>query len=270
MVVTGTKRGSPGADVEKSFMNVDLSDEDAQKLQAIQKDIARIELLLERRAQQTLIPAFEKRRIVAKSISGFWPVALLNHGMFAIHAQHNTDRLALTYLEDLWVVRDPQESRAFTIEFYFKENPYFSDSVLKKEFKYVPPPAAAQDKPDADGITESMLEFSWERDVVPSASKISWKDPENALTKLHPRVIDEEAEPDELPAESGSFFNFFEIASDPFDIGMLIANEVFAEAIDYFLGNIGGDELDSDEEDSDDDAEEIDLEKPKNKRQKQT
>ena len=46
MVITGTKRGSPGADVEKSFMNVDLSDEDAQKLQAIQKDIARIELLL--------------------------------------------------------------------------------------------------------------------------------------------------------------------------------------------------------------------------------
>jgi hypothetical protein len=37
--------------------------------------------------------------------------------MFAVHAQHNTDRLALTYLEDLWVVRDPQESRAFTIEF---------------------------------------------------------------------------------------------------------------------------------------------------------
>jgi hypothetical protein len=44
-------------------------------------------------------------------------VALLNHGMFAIHAQHNTDRLALAYLEDLWVARDPQESRAFTIEF---------------------------------------------------------------------------------------------------------------------------------------------------------
>jgi template-activating factor I len=51
---------------------------------------------------------------------------------------------------------------------------------------------------------------------------------------------------------------------------MLIANEVFAEAIDYFLGNIGGDELDSDEEDSDDDAEEIDLEKPNTKKQKQT
>lgn len=40
--------------------------------------------------------------------------------------------------------------------------------MLKKEFKYVPPPAADGDKADADGITESMLDFSWERDVVPS------------------------------------------------------------------------------------------------------
>jgi hypothetical protein len=32
--------------VEKSFMNVDLSDEDAQKLQAVQKDITRVEVLL--------------------------------------------------------------------------------------------------------------------------------------------------------------------------------------------------------------------------------
>jgi hypothetical protein len=37
--------------------------------------------------------------------------------MLAIHTQHNTDRLALTYLEDLWIARDPVESRAFTVEF---------------------------------------------------------------------------------------------------------------------------------------------------------
>ena len=50
---------------------------------------------------------------------------------------------------------------------YFKENPYFSDPVLKKEFKFIPAPAAADEKPDEDGITDSMLEFSWERDVEP-------------------------------------------------------------------------------------------------------
>lgn len=41
----------------------------------------------------------------------------MNHTMFGLHAQHNIDQLALSYLEDLWVVRDPKESRAFTIEF---------------------------------------------------------------------------------------------------------------------------------------------------------
>jgi template-activating factor I len=270
MVVTaGKKRASPGADVEKNpLSNVELSDEDAQKLQAVQKDITRTELLLERRAQQTLVPVFEKRRAVAKTIPKFWPVALMNHTLFGFHAQHNIDQLALSYLEDLWVFRDAKESRAFTIEFYFKENPYFTDSVLKKEYKYKPPVAASEDKADENGITESMVDFSWERDIECSATKINWKDPANALTKLHPRVKDDEGDVDDMPADSGSFFNFFEIDSDPFDVGMIIANEIFPEATDYFLGTAGGDELDSDEEDSDDDADEIDLEKPKPKRQK--
>ena len=43
----GVKRASPGADVEKNPLgDVDLSDDDALKLQAIQKDVARVELAL--------------------------------------------------------------------------------------------------------------------------------------------------------------------------------------------------------------------------------
>lgn len=43
----GTKRASPGADDEKNpLQSVELSDEDAKKLQAIQRDIARAELVL--------------------------------------------------------------------------------------------------------------------------------------------------------------------------------------------------------------------------------
>lgn len=107
--------------------------------------------------------------------------------MFSFYAQHNTDQAALSHLEDVSIVRDPVESRAFTIEFvsvffydpvdsglrssfvkYFKENPFFTDSVLKKEYKYVPPPIAQGEKADENGITESMLDFSWERDIQPS------------------------------------------------------------------------------------------------------
>ncbi|KAF9458361.1 hypothetical protein BDZ94DRAFT_1284904 [Collybia nuda] len=278
----GTKRASPGAEDEKNpLQNVELSDEDAKKLQAVQRDIARTELLLERQAQAKLIPVYEKRRQVIRGIPKFWPVALMNHTLFAYHVQHSADQLALTYLEDVWVARDVAEPRAYTIEFYFKENPHFTDKVLKKEFKYVAPPAAAEDKPDADGITESMLDFSWERDIVvsvnrftdalaPKATKINWKDADKALTKLYPRGETTDEDDEMVPGDPGSFFNFFENDNDPAEIGLTIGNEIFPEAIDYFLGNAGGEELDSDDEDSDedDDAEEIDLEKPRSKKQK--
>ena len=53
-------------------------------------------------------------------------------------------------------------------------------------------------------------------------------------------------------------------------IGTTIASEIFPEAIDYFLGNMGGEDVESDDESSDDedDADEIDLEKPRTKKQR--
>jgi len=235
------------------------------------KKIQRVELILERRAQEQLTPVYQQRREALKSIPKFWPVALLKHSLFALQAQHDADRLALSYLEDVWVVRDPREPKVFTLEFYFKENPYFSDSVLKKEYKFEPSNAAADEEPDTDGITRSMLEFSWERDVTAQATKINWKDDSKNLTKLYPLQIDEDD--GETLGEQGSFFNFFEVARDYHDLGVVIANEVFPDAIEYFRGEAGGDELYSDEEDEesdeDDENEEIDLEKPRAKKVRQ-
>jgi template-activating factor I len=54
-------------------------------------------------------------------------------------------------------------------------------------------------------------------------------------------------------------------------LGIIIAQDFFPEAVDYFYGRAGGDDLDSDDEDDDsedDDAEEIDLEKPRTKKAK--
>jgi len=212
---TSKKRASPGADVEKNgdpLQDVELGDEDAKNLNDVQKEIQRVELILgsesiyfpcvgenadandlaERRAQQALTPVYQKRREVLKAINKFWPVALMNHAMFAVHAQHDADRTALSYLEDVWIVRDAREPKVFTLEFvrftpvmfsfcerakhchtqYFKENPYFADSVLKKVYEFVPSRAVEDEKPDADGITPSMLEFSWERDVVPKVGEL--------------------------------------------------------------------------------------------------
>ncbi|KAF8736741.1 hypothetical protein AX14_014064 [Amanita brunnescens Koide BX004] len=261
----GTKRASPGAEEEKSpFQSVELSDENAKKLEEVQREIARAELVLERQAQRQLGSIYEKRREVVRTIDKFWPIALMNNELIEIHVQHTADQHALKYLEDVWVERDKQEPRCYTIEFHFKENPYFADKVLKKEFKYVPPPSAADEKPDADGITQSMLDFSWDRDVVTSAVNVNWRDPKKALTTLYPRLVD-----DQEMTEFGSFFNFFEHEADTLEIGSTIGNEIFPDAIEYFLGQ-RGEALDSsdEEEDDDEDEDEIDLEKPRPKKRR--
>lgn len=103
---------------------------------------------------------------------------------------------------------------------------------------------------------------------------------------MYPRKAGEDE--DDMPADPGSFFNFFEHSSDPMEVsflfpplsaatrnllwkpkqvGLVIANEVFPESIEYFLGNVENEVSDSeDEEDDDDEAEEIDLEKPRAKK----
>ena len=50
---------------------------------------------------------------------------------------------------------------------HFGENPYFSDRVLRKEYRYVPPDGAKDEIPDENGVTDSMTDFDWDRDVVP-------------------------------------------------------------------------------------------------------
>ncbi len=74
-------------------------------------------LLSERRAQEQLTPVYQQRREALKRIPKFWPVALLKHSMFALQAQHDADRLALSHLDDVWVVRDSREPKVFTLEF---------------------------------------------------------------------------------------------------------------------------------------------------------
>ena len=64
-----------------------------------------------------MTPVYEKRRAIVKGINKFWPVALMNNPSFAMQAQHLEDQKALLSLSDVWVVRDVDESRTFTLEF---------------------------------------------------------------------------------------------------------------------------------------------------------
>ena len=83
----------------------------------------------ERQAQLKLIPVYQKRREVVRTIEKFWPVALMNNPVIAFHAQHSADQRALSFLEDLWVERDKQEPRCYSIEFVSSLNVFVTNSL---------------------------------------------------------------------------------------------------------------------------------------------
>ena len=135
----GKKRASPGADIEKNPLgDVGLSDVHNEILDNISSESNRVDIALGMRrpppkcielaltwdwipieflTQERFAPFLEKRREVLKGIPKFWPVALLNHPTVSVHAAHHRDQVALSYLEDVWLVRDPKERRCFTLEF---------------------------------------------------------------------------------------------------------------------------------------------------------
>lgn len=265
----GKKRASPGADTEKNPSgDAELSDVHSEKLHQICEEANHVDIFIDFLTHETLAPFLRKRREVLKSIPNFWPVALMNNPNISIHAAHHQDQVALSYLEDIWVERNPKERRCFTLEFHFKENPFFSDSVLKKEYRYLKPAGADDKKKDEWGVTEAQAAFSWDTNTDPQAIKIKWKDNAHNLTKTNPLVLDQDGE----LSEPGSFFNLFEVAKDHMDLGVLIANEIYPEAMEYFKGtavqNYSDDEEDEEDEEDDDDEEEIDLEKPRTKKQR--
>jgi len=272
---TGKRRADeeePKVGTNGPLDDVEVSDEHAKLLEDAQKEVERAELAIERQNHITLKQTYLKRRDVLKTIPKFWAVAFHNHPMIAHHIAHKEDSHALSFLEDLWVERDEVEFRAFTIHFHFSQNPFFSDTVLKKEYKYVPPPGngASSDTPSEDGITQAMLDFDWNRDIDAGTCKINWKDSSKALTKLYPRVVDPEDADDVM--EYGSFFNLFEHADPEADIANVIVAELFPDAINFFFGRVDNVDLldseDEEEDEDDEDEDEIDLEKPRKKKAK--
>ncbi|KAG8892558.1 hypothetical protein FRC01_014097 [Tulasnella sp. 417] len=238
---------------------IDISEVDMDGLNRLIKEQDRVEIIIDRLAEKKLAPIYEKRRAVVSKIPKFWAMAFGQHAELFAYLQNKEDQDAIGYLRDVNVTRDAQESRAFTLEFHFNENPYFSDSVLKKEYRYIAPAGAASESPDSDGITPSALAFSWERDVAPQATSISWKDDSKNLTQKYPPKEDDDEDDDamDVEANAGSFFNLFEQEGDSHEIGIIIADDLYPNAIDYFLGR-GPNGLDAwdDEDEAEEEAEE--------------
>ncbi|QRV96815.1 Nucleosome assembly protein (NAP) [Ceratobasidium sp. AG-Ba] len=220
------------------------------KFDSFQREVDRMDLILEFFEYRKKAPLYEQRRKLIKTIPRFWYMALMNNDDISIELQHKEDQEALEFLEDIWVVRSPIDPRVYTIEFMFKSNPFFEDKVLRKVYKYSESRECKAQSGDSDGFKWGMLDFDWEEQVQPQSTTIKWKRGKNLSSKYPRKGAD-----DNLPDELGSFFNWFTHPSDAFDIGVTIAEDIFPDAIDYYTGQVGCDDSDeeSDEDDDDDD-----------------
>eukprot|EP00882_Tetradesmus_deserticola_P000413 GHRQ01000454.1.p1 GENE.GHRQ01000454.1~~GHRQ01000454.1.p1 ORF type:complete len:340 (+),score=180.22 GHRQ01000454.1:220-1239(+) len=215
-----------------------------------------------------------------EGIPGFWATVLARAEL----VQNEKDADALTYLTDITcesvtgTSKQPAEdgdeeteveTAGFKLTFTFKENPYFTNTVLTKSYHML----------DDD---EPVLERS-------EGTEIDWKAGKNITVKVMKKKPKKGARPDAKPQTKlepvDSFFNFFsppqvpeddaeldgeemeqlheEIEAD-YDAGDTIKNKLIPHAVAWFTGEaledegIGmlGDDEDEDEDDDEDDDDE--------------
>ncbi|ORY27440.1 hypothetical protein BCR39DRAFT_538039 [Naematelia encephala] len=198
----------------------------------------------------------ETIRPKVKPIDSFWLIALTSHRVISPLISSKSDQHALSFVEHVELVQDEEDPRPYEIIFHFKENPYFTNSTLSKKFSL-----KDEFKDKKDGFEDDHLE--------PGIQKIDWKEGQN-LTEKYPRQSGEDGD---FEGDIGSFFHFFTEAEDIYGIGQLLQDEILPEAVGFFTGKEGQDEMNSEDEDeeSGDEEDEIDLEdeeddQPKKKR----
>lgn len=239
-----------------------ITDADKKKMEEVKRSVGRVEVISELGKIKRMDPVYNQRRQFIKTIPKFWPTALFRHAGLAIDLKNEEDIKALQYLTDIWVSRNPVEPRVYTIQFTFSKNPYFEDKVLQKAYQFNESPGRRNEPADNEGFKWSMIDFDWDRDVKALASGINWK-PRKNLCQQYPKEVDEDGD----MAELGSFFNWFESDGDAFDIGLLISEEIFPDAINYFNGEVDDDEGSEHEDSEHEDSENEDPEDDNNKGQ---
>lgn len=125
-------------------------------------------------------PELKKISEAARGDNGlpnYWYHVLMNHGVFASYLEEG-DEEPLKFLIGLRSVdyKDKVGNEGFSIEFYFNENPYFTNNVLVKTVYFEKTKKKLGEKTDAG---------SQEDDVTPrpSGTTIDWKPGKNLTVK---------------------------------------------------------------------------------------
>jgi len=211
----------------------------------------------------------KKEEVDVKGIPSFWLTIFKNVDMLAEMVQE-ADEPVLELLQDIAVTFSESSPMGFTLHFHFKENDYFTTTVLTKEYEM-----------KCEPVEDDPFSFEGPEIFKCKGCSIDWKKGKNLTVKQvkkkqkhkskgNVRTITKQVKAD-------SFFNFFDppaVPDDPkaevdedtqailtadFEIGHYIRERIVPRAVLYFTGEaLDEDDDEEEEEDSYDEGDDED------------
>lgn len=216
-----------------------------------------------------------------KEIKNFWLETLQSFRITSEIIQEYDEEI-LGYLQDIQVKLFDKKPYGYTLEFFFAENPFFSNKTLTKTYilktEVDPKDPFAYDGPDLEKATGCTISWKEGKNVCMKMVKKKLK---SKNKKQPPKIVTKEEKQD-------SFFNFFETPKIPaksedkqvakkseseaedndeehdqelyliadFEIGQYLKEKIIPKAILFFIGEGVDDEFDEDDYDEEDEEDE--------------
>eukprot|EP01100_Stratorugosa_tubuloviscum_P009017 TRINITY_DN377_c3_g1_i3.p1 TRINITY_DN377_c3_g1~~TRINITY_DN377_c3_g1_i3.p1 ORF type:complete len:533 (-),score=310.84 TRINITY_DN377_c3_g1_i3:178-1776(-) len=193
-----------------------------------------------------------------KGIPNFWFDIITSHKIFESQITER-DEEALKYLIDVKAFEMPYEYISF--EFHFKQNPFFTDSILKKTVHFLSEPSG-----EFAPVKSIASKINWQKGK--KLTVITTKKQQKKKGKAAKTIVKEE------PCES--FFNIFRdnilpedtedddyqeityLLEDDLEIAFTVKDDIVAEAVSFYLGEVLPTDIYGDEDDFDDEDGEFD------------
>lgn len=154
-------------------------------------------------------PFFEKRSLIIQRVDKFWVTTFINHPRISSILQDQEEE-ALHYMTKLTVEDFDDVKTGYSISFHFKENPYFTNEILTKEFHL-----AAENQSTTDFTQTS------------TSTTIKWKEGKDLIAELQAKPAAKKRD-----IEHKSFFDWFSDNSDPVNDDLV--SFLFVDKFHYF------------------------------------
>lgn len=222
------------AETQKALEDIDACQ---NEIDALNEKASEEILQAEQKFNKLRKPHFEKRNTIIERIPNFWVTAFVNHPQISAILDEDEEE-CLQFMTRVEVEEFEDIKSGYKISFNFKDNPYFSNKVLSKEFH---------------------LGTSGEDEVGDPTSKntdITWKEGKDLVAKANESQKASAGSKRQMAALSRTFFQWFTDNTDPSadDIAEVLKDDMWPNPLQYFLAS----DMDNEENGLDSDDEELD------------